>query len=101
MPSGALGFDQAGDYLLVVGKNNVVERRKVRPGDTLEDRRVVEGDIRRDDLVIIEGLQRARVGSAVVPKSYEKKAMAAVGPGETQTKHDQPAGKPADQPATN
>ena len=36
VPSGALGFDQAGDYLLVVGKNNVVERRKVRPGDTLE-----------------------------------------------------------------
>ena len=101
VPSGAIGFDQAGDYLLVVGKNNVVERRKVRPGDTLEDRRVVEGDIRRDDLVIIEGLQRARVGSAVIPKSSEKKAMAAVGPGEIHTSSDRPAGKTADPPDTN
>ncbi len=101
VPSGALGFDQAGEYLLVVGKNNVVERRNVRPRDTVDERRVVEGDIRPDDLVIIEGLQRARVGLAVVPKRNESNAVAVVGPGEKQTKRDRPARNPADQPASN
>jgi membrane fusion protein (multidrug efflux system) len=101
VPSGALGFDQAGEYLLVVGKNNVVERRHVRPRDTVDERRVVEGDIRPNDLVIIEGLQRARVGFAVVPKRDEPKAVSVVAPGENQTTRDRPTGNPADRPATN
>jgi membrane fusion protein (multidrug efflux system) len=88
----ALGHDQVGDYLLVVGKNNLVERRNVRPGDTIDrvgkvpredavDKwRVVEGDIGPNDLVIIAGLQRARPGFAVIPRKAEAKAVAAVEP---------------------
>src|SRR3954451_4278974 len=37
VPARALGYDQAGDYLLVVGKDTMVERRQVRPGDAASE----------------------------------------------------------------
>ena len=68
VPERALGADQAGRYLLVVGKDNVVERRAVEVGTGVGDLRVVEGKIGPDDLVVVEGLQRARPGLKVNPK---------------------------------
>ena len=65
VPDRALGSDQSGPYLLVVGKDDKVERRAVRPGTEVGGNRVVEGQIGPDDLVVVEGLLRARPGLKV------------------------------------
>jgi membrane fusion protein (multidrug efflux system) len=74
VPDRALGSDQGGPYLLVVGKDDVVERRNVRPGDEVGELRVVEGQIGPDDRVVVEGLLRARPGLKVTPKAQEANA---------------------------
>jgi membrane fusion protein (multidrug efflux system) len=68
VPERSLGADQAGRYVLVVGKDEVVERRAVEVGTGVGDLRVVEGKIGPDDLIVVEGLQRARPGLKVNPK---------------------------------
>lgn len=69
VPERALGADQGGRYLLVVGKGNVVERRSVSVGTEVGDLRVVDGKIGVNDLVVIDGLQRARPGLKVRPET--------------------------------
>ena len=69
VPDRALGSDQSGSYLLVVGKDDKVERRAVKPGTEQGGNRVVEGQIGPDDLVVVDGLLRARPGLKVSPKS--------------------------------
>jgi len=68
VPGRAVGSDQAGSYLLVVGKDNVVERRQVKEGSEVDGLRVVVGKLAATDLVVIDGLQRARPGLKVTPK---------------------------------
>ncbi len=68
VPDRALGSDQSGPYLLVVGKDDKVERRTVRPGAELGTNRVVEGEIQPEDRVVVDGLLRARPGLKVAPK---------------------------------
>lgn len=68
VPERALGTDQSGQYVLVVGPEGKVEYRSVRIGVSVEGLRVVEGQISLDDQVIVEGLLRARPGSKVTPK---------------------------------
>jgi RND family efflux transporter MFP subunit len=64
----AVSADQRGDYLLVVGKENVVEHRPVKLGMTTGDMRVVEDGVGPDDLIVVNGLQRARPGAPVSPQ---------------------------------
>lgn len=68
VPERAISTDQAGHFLLVVGSKDVVEQRYVTLGPADGDLRVVKGSLNRDDLVIINGLQRARPGLRVKPK---------------------------------
>ena len=69
-PERALAYDQGGYYLLVVNSENKVEQRYVTPGSKEEGAlRVIEENLKADDLVIIQGLQRARPGIAVNPKT--------------------------------
>jgi RND family efflux transporter MFP subunit len=67
VPDVALGADQGGRYLLVVGKDNVVEERHVTTGPIEGALRVIETGLTPDDLVVIEGLQRAVPGQTVEP----------------------------------
>lgn len=69
VPERALGTDQSGQYLLVVGRDDLVEYRPVKTGALLEDLRVVEGKIGPDDRVVVEGLLRARPKQKVKPMS--------------------------------
>ncbi|MHC4518963.1 MAG: efflux RND transporter periplasmic adaptor subunit [Planctomycetota bacterium] len=64
----ALGTDLAGKYLLVVGKDNVVERRGVQIGALIEGMRVIEAGITADERYVVSGLQRARPGLPVTPQ---------------------------------
>jgi multidrug efflux pump subunit AcrA (membrane-fusion protein) len=65
VPDVALGSDQGGRYVLVVNKDNVVEQRKVEPGQLVGDLRVIEKGLTKDDRVVIGGIMRAIPGQKV------------------------------------
>jgi len=69
VPESSLASDQAGRHLLVVGKDDVVQRRSVKLGALLPVGRVILEGLKPDDNVVIEGLLRARPGTKVVPET--------------------------------
>jgi len=68
VPDVALGSDQAGRYVLVVNKDNVVEQRKVETGQLEGELRVIETGLKADDRVVTAGLLRAIPGQKVDPQ---------------------------------
>ena len=71
VPDTALGTDQAGRYLLVVDKDDVVQQRTVTTGAQVGALRVIATGLQPDDRVVISGLQRAVPGQKVAPKASE------------------------------
>ena len=67
VPDIAIGSDQAGRYVLVVNKDNVVEQRKVEPGQLEGDLRVIEDGLTKDDRVVFGGVMQAIPGQKVDP----------------------------------
>jgi hypothetical protein len=68
VPDQVLGTDQAGRYLLVLGKDNTIEQRTVTTGALVGTLRVVATGLQPDDQVVISGLQRAIPGEKVTPQ---------------------------------
>ena len=68
VPEVALGSDQGGRYVLVVGKDNVVEQRKVTIGPRVGDLRALDSGVEPDDRVIVAGILRAIPGQKVDPQ---------------------------------
>jgi RND family efflux transporter MFP subunit len=68
VPDAALGSDQAGRYLLVVGADNVVEQRHVMTGPAEGAMRVIENGLKPEERVVVAGLQRAIPGEKVDPQ---------------------------------
>jgi RND family efflux transporter MFP subunit len=68
VPDVALGSDQGGRYLLIVNNDNVVEQRKVEIGQLLDDMRVIEKGLSKDDRVVVAGILRAIPGQKVDPQ---------------------------------
>jgi len=68
VPDTALGSDQGGRYLLVVGKDNTVEQRKVQIGPADNGLRVIESGLKPDDQVVIAGLLRVIPGQKIDPQ---------------------------------
>jgi RND family efflux transporter MFP subunit len=73
----AVGVDQSGRYVLVVGGDNMVEQRPVEAGALIDGMRVIDKGIGPDDWVVVDGLQRAIPGAKVAPKRVEQPASAA------------------------
>jgi len=69
VPNTALGADQSGRYLLLVGKDNIVEQRKVETGQLDGTLRVIEKGLSPTDQVIVSGLLRAIPGQKVDPQT--------------------------------
>ncbi|MCA9024830.1 MAG: efflux RND transporter periplasmic adaptor subunit [Planctomycetaceae bacterium] len=67
IPEQALSRDQRGTYVLVVNEERKVDRRTVTPGQTEEGMVVIETGLTGDELVLIDGGQRARPGVEVSP----------------------------------
>ena len=66
----ALGTDLGGRYLMIVGEDNVVERRYIEPGPLQKDKsRVILSGLEPGERYIIDGLQRARPGMPVTPSA--------------------------------
>lgn len=80
VPNVALGSDQGGRYLLVVGKDDVVEQRKVEIGALVDTMRVIETGIGDDDRVVVSGLLRALPGEKVEPQTQPVAQPAAAAP---------------------
>jgi len=67
----ALGLDQGGRYLLVVGSENKVEQRHVKIGALRDGMRVIEKGLKAEDSVVVKGIQRAIPGSKVTPQQAQ------------------------------
>jgi len=76
VPDVSIGSDQSGAYVLVVNKDNVVEQRKVMPGQTVGTMRVIASGLNADDRVIVAGLLKAIPGQKVDPQQQAAKAAA-------------------------
>jgi RND family efflux transporter MFP subunit len=76
VPDVALGSDQAGRYVLVVNKDNVVEQRKVQTGPVEGELRVIESGLKPVDRVVVAGLLRTIPGQKVDPQLQKIESQA-------------------------
>jgi RND family efflux transporter MFP subunit len=92
VPDTAILTDQDKKYLFLLNEMNIVYRRDIKPGRLLEDgMRVVSAadkgqEIKPNDWVIVNGLQRARINSTVEPMDSSGKPIA-----QAKTTEPQPA----------
>lgn len=63
----AVMSDQGGKFVLLCNKDDVVEFRRVRTSDLVDDMRVIEDGLTATDRVIVNGTQKARPGGKVTP----------------------------------
>lgn len=68
IPETALGADQAGQYVLIVGPDDVVAQRLVTTGQSFGGLRQIVSGLGPEDRVVIAGIQRAIPGSKVAPR---------------------------------
>jgi RND family efflux transporter MFP subunit len=68
IPKVAIGFDQGGDYVMVVNERNMVERRNVKTGASHGGLYVIGSGLNGDEWVIVKGLLRASPGRQVTPE---------------------------------
>lgn len=71
VPTVALGQDQQGRFLLVVGEDGVVDRKNVVAGFQRDGLTLIRSGIGNDDKVIVRGIQRARPGGKVVTEALQ------------------------------
>ena len=74
IPDTAIATDQSRKIVFVVKDDNTVEERPVVLGSLDEGLRVIRGGLKAEDHVIVNGLQRARVGAKVTPKMAQSPA---------------------------
>ncbi len=66
VPQVAISRDVKGNALVyVIGENNVIEQRTLTTGQTLGDQWIVQSGLQEGERVVVEGLQKVRVGSQV------------------------------------
>jgi RND family efflux transporter MFP subunit len=76
LPDTAIATDQSRKIVFVVKDDNTVEAKPVTLGPLDEGLRVIREGIKAEDKVIVEGLQRARVGAKVSPHAAADKTGA-------------------------
>ena len=79
VPDRAIGSDQRGRYLLVAGKDGVVEERPVEIGQLVGALRVISKGITAQDRVLVSGLLMAVPGQKIEPQVKTLEAAAADG----------------------
>jgi membrane fusion protein, multidrug efflux system len=77
IPDGAIATDQARKIVFVVKDDNTVEARPVTLGPLDDGLRIIREGLKPEDRVVVDGLQRARVGAKVTP--HEAKPASAGG----------------------
>ncbi len=74
LPDTAIATDQSRKIVFVVKDDDTVEARAVELGPLDDGLRVIREGLKGDDRVIIDGIQRARVGAKVTPQKSEQKS---------------------------
>ncbi len=67
VPAEAVIEDQTGTFVMVVGKENKVERRKVEEGPTYKGYKVISKGLKEGEIVITKGVQKVKTGMEVKP----------------------------------
>jgi multidrug efflux system membrane fusion protein len=70
----AIGTDQSKRFVLVVDAENKAQYREVRIGRLADGLRVVESGLKPGEVIVVNGLQRARPGSPVTPQTVPMEA---------------------------
>ncbi len=76
IPQASVAVDQAGTYVLAVGRDGTVEQRRVRLGAAQGSDVVVADGLKDGEQVIVEGLQKVRPGQVVQVSRSETAAQA-------------------------
>ncbi|MBR7107211.1 MAG: efflux RND transporter periplasmic adaptor subunit [Lentisphaeria bacterium] len=67
VPPTAILNDSKGNYVLVVGKDNMVSRRNVTVGDLVGGQQIIESGLATGEVVVVDGTHKARPGAKIVP----------------------------------
>jgi len=71
LPDTAIATDQSRKIVFVVKDDNTVEAKPVKLGPLDEGLRVIREGLKAEDRVIVDGIQRARVGAKVTPQTAQ------------------------------
>jgi RND family efflux transporter MFP subunit len=85
IPGVAIGNDQQGDFVFVVGRDDVVERRGIVKGPLTESGLVVRSGLTPEDRVVVNGMLNARAGEKVVPQEAAAAPAAPLTPASART----------------
>ena len=69
VPDSAILSDQSRRFVWAIGTDDIPEQRVVEPGSLERGLRIVRAGLRRDDRIVVNGMQRVRPGSRVAPTS--------------------------------
>lgn len=67
IPEKAISTDLGGKYVLVVGENNILQRRDLKPGASIGDMRVVNEGLDGSEMFIVGNFHIARPGMPITP----------------------------------
>ncbi|BEQ13564.1 efflux RND transporter periplasmic adaptor subunit [Desulfoferula mesophila] len=65
LPQEAVMTDQKGEYVYVIAKGDVAQKRYVTLGDSVEGKRIVTSGVSQGEKVVVQGLQKVRPGQPV------------------------------------
>lgn len=65
VPQVALSADVNGSYVMVVDADGSVSQKYIELGDVIDDMQVVKSGLQGDEKVVVQGLQKVRVGTKV------------------------------------
>ncbi len=68
VPERAIGTDQTKKFVYVVGADGQAQFREIKPGALMEGMRVVQGNLKAGENVVVDGLQRIIPGVPVQPQ---------------------------------
>ena len=71
IPDEALGTDQSRRVVFAIGPDNKIVMKPVRPGPRIDGYRLIRDGLGPDDVIVVNGLSRARPGTQVTPKTVE------------------------------
>jgi membrane fusion protein, multidrug efflux system len=89
----AIGTSQQGSYVLVVGADDIVQRKIVKTGQRQGQLVIIESGLDPDDWVVIEGIQQAFPGAKVEPQRSELKSDEAGSSDDAKTSAPEPTPK--------
>ena len=68
VPERAIGTDQSKKFVFVVAADGKPQFREIKPGALFDGMRVVQGNLKAGENVVVDGLQRIQPGMTVAPQ---------------------------------